>query len=82
MVRITLKSETVGALRVYKTGGKTWDEVVKEFIEHSAPPRTPRARAGHGRQPKDLSALVGIVTHGGDAVESKRQSQRRPVSPR
>ena len=34
---ISLRPETVRALQLYKRGGRTWDDVVQEFIDHFAP---------------------------------------------
>ncbi|MDE1821374.1 MAG: hypothetical protein KGJ23_13165 [Euryarchaeota archaeon] len=34
---ISLKPENAKALQLYKTGGKTWDDVVREFMDHVPP---------------------------------------------
>lgn len=34
---ISLRPETVRALELYKQGGRTWDDVVQEFMDHFAP---------------------------------------------
>lgn len=34
---ISLKPENAKALHLYKTGGKTWDDVVQEFMDHVPP---------------------------------------------
>jgi hypothetical protein len=53
---ISLRPETVRALQLYKRGGKTWDDVVQEFMDHFAPEEFLRwAEAELGRPGTSLS---------------------------
>jgi len=48
---ISLRPETAKALQLYKRGGKTWDDVLQEFMDHFAPEEFVRWAAEEIKRP-------------------------------
>jgi hypothetical protein len=48
---ISLKPETAKALQLYKAGGKTWDDVLQEFMDNFAPEEFVRWAADELKRP-------------------------------
>lgn len=48
---ISLRPDTVRQLQLYKTGGKTWDDVLKEFMDNFAPEEFVRWAAEELKRP-------------------------------
>jgi hypothetical protein len=48
---ISLRPDTVRQLQLYKTGGKTWDDVLEEFMDNFAPEEFVRWAAAELKRP-------------------------------
>jgi hypothetical protein len=60
---ISLHPETVRQLQLYKTGGKTWDDVLEEFMDNFAPEEFVRWAAEELRHP-GIAAVEFRHRHG------------------